>query len=65
MVFTGFVEEGEKERKSLLISNHLNCALCLNKLNQFVDARDQCNKVLELEPTNDKGLFRRGQVKHV
>uniref|UniRef100_A0A1B6LHD6 peptidylprolyl isomerase n=1 Tax=Graphocephala atropunctata TaxID=36148 RepID=A0A1B6LHD6_9HEMI len=59
---SGFVEEGEKERKALLISNHLNCALCLLKLQDYTEAKDQCNKALELEPTNDKGLFRRGQA---
>ncbi|KAG8336153.1 FK506-binding protein 5 [Homalodisca vitripennis] len=59
---SGFVEEGEKERKALLISNHLNCALCLIKLQEFTEAKEQCNKALELEPTSEKGLFRRGQA---
>jgi len=59
---SGFVDDGEKERKALLVSNHLNCALCHNKLGEYTEAKEQCNKVLELEPTNEKGLFRRGQA---
>ncbi|XP_054264427.1 FK506-binding protein 59 isoform X2 [Macrosteles quadrilineatus] len=59
---SGFVDEGEKERKTLLVSNHLNCALCHNKLQEYTEAKDQCNKVLEMEPTNEKALFRRGQA---
>lgn len=59
---SGFTEDGDKERKTVLISNHLNCALCLNKLEEFTEAKEQCNKALELEPTSDKGLFRRGQA---
>lgn len=59
---SGFEEEGEKERKSLLTVAHLNAALCHLKLQEHFEAREQCDKALELDPKSDKGLFRRGQA---
>jgi tetratricopeptide (TPR) repeat protein len=38
---------------------HLNTAACLLKLGQFTDAKDSCNKALDLSPGNPKGLYRR------
>ncbi|XP_015599993.1 peptidyl-prolyl cis-trans isomerase FKBP4 isoform X2 [Cephus cinctus] len=50
------------ERNNLLVSAHLNLALCYLKTDQNVEAKDSCNKVLELSPKNEKALFRRGQA---
>ncbi len=41
---------------------HLNAALCQLKTNQFKDAKKNCDKGLEIDANNVKGLFRRGQV---
>ena len=54
-----YAPDDEKERKPLLLSGYLNVALCYLKMGEHVDAREQCNKALELDPTSEKGLFRR------
>ena len=41
---------------------HLNAAMCQLKLKEYTEAKNNCNKALELESKNIKGLFRRGQV---
>lgn len=41
---------------------HLNIALCYLKTNKNVEARHECDSVLEKDPNNEKALFRRGQV---
>nr|QBH73882.1 fk506-binding protein [Carausius morosus] len=59
---TGFADEQEEERKRVLLSGHLNLAMCHLKLTSYLDARDHCDKALELDSTNIKALFRRGQA---
>ena len=54
-------EAGEK-RKSLLLAAHLNVAMCALKVNNHFETRKHCDEALELDPKNEKGLFRRGQV---
>lgn len=54
--------ELKKERDSLLIAVHLNLALCYLKTNEKILAKNECIKVLELDPQNEKALFRRGQA---
>ena len=59
----GFEKEEDKVgRFELMIQARLNIALCHLKLGENINARDACSKVLELDPTSEKGLFRRGQV---
>lgn len=41
---------------------HLNLALCYLKLDKVIDARHECEKVLEADPENVKALFRKGLV---
>lgn len=57
-------EENADERNALLLSVHLNLALCYLKIDpvQPFKARDCAVKALELDPKNVKGLFRKGQA---
>jgi hypothetical protein len=64
ILFTGFEGDLETERKALLVVGHLNLALCHLKLQEHIEARDQCDKALTLNPTSEKGLFRRLVMKH-
>lgn len=41
---------------------HLNAAMCQLKMNLCGGARKHCDKALEIDNKNIKGLFRRGQV---
>lgn len=59
---SGFEGDLDTERKALLLVGHLNLALCHLKLQEHVESRDQCDKALKLDPTSEKGLFRRGQA---
>ncbi|PNF36127.1 hypothetical protein B7P43_G10963 [Cryptotermes secundus] len=59
---SGFEGDLDAERKALLLVGHLNLALCHLKLLEHVEARDQCDKALKLDPSSEKGLFRRGQA---
>ncbi|KAL0273021.1 UNVERIFIED_CONTAM: hypothetical protein PYX00_005798 [Menopon gallinae] len=54
-------EESEDE-KALLLAARLNLGLVHLKLNQCYEAKMECDKALELDPQNVKGLFRRGQA---
>ncbi|XP_031843730.1 FK506-binding protein 59kD isoform X2 [Nomia melanderi] len=63
MTFEGnFKGDLKTERDNLLLSANLNLALCYLKLDRNVEAKDVCNKALELSPQNEKALFRRGQA---
>ncbi|KAG8237760.1 hypothetical protein J437_LFUL014303 [Ladona fulva] len=59
---TGFEGEKNDQRKAVLLATHLNMSMCYLKLNEFIDAREQCSKALELDAQNVKGFFRRGQA---
>ncbi|XP_071038458.1 peptidyl-prolyl cis-trans isomerase FKBP4 [Parasteatoda tepidariorum] len=59
----GVSSDTEDERKSLLLSSYLNSALCLLKLEHYIEAIKICDKALEIDPESEKGLFRRGQAK--
>ncbi|XP_051134671.1 peptidyl-prolyl cis-trans isomerase FKBP62-like [Andrographis paniculata] len=59
---TSFSEEEKKQSKALKISCNLNNAACKLKLKEYKQAEKLCSKVLELESTNVKALYRRAQA---
>ncbi|XP_071937143.1 peptidyl-prolyl cis-trans isomerase FKBP62 [Coffea arabica] len=59
---TTFSEEEKKQSKVLKISCNLNNAACKLKLKDYKQAEKLCSKVLELESSNVKALYRRGQA---
>jgi len=58
---SSFSEE-KKQSKALKISCKLNNAACKLKLKEYREAEKLCTKVLELESTNVKALYRRAQA---
>lgn len=59
---SGFQEEDEKKAKALRLAAHLNLAMCYLKIQEPSPALDSCDKALELDSTNEKALFRRGEA---
>lgn len=55
-------DEKEAERASLLQAGRLNLAMCMIKMNDWVEARNLCDKVIEENPSSVKGYFRRGEA---
>lgn len=52
----------EVERASLLQAGRLNLAMCKIKINDWMEARNLCDKVIEENPSSVKGYFRRGEA---
>lgn len=59
---TSLSDDDMKKRNSLMIAGYLNLALCNLKLNNYLEAIKYCDKVIELDPENEKGYFRRGMA---
>ncbi|KAL8057961.1 hypothetical protein ABFX02_04G217900 [Erythranthe guttata] len=59
---TTFSEEEKKQSKLLKVTCNLNNAACKLKLKEYKQAEKLCTKVLELEGTNVKALYRRAQA---
>jgi FK506-binding protein 4/5 len=59
---TSFSEEEKKQAKALKVACNLNDAACKLKLKDYKQAEKLCTKVLELESTNVKALYRRAQA---
>lgn len=59
---TNFSEEEKKQSKALKVSCNLNNAACKLKLNEYKQAEKFCTKVLEIDSTNVKALYRRAQA---
>ncbi|KAL1339236.1 hypothetical protein AAHE18_U020500 [Arachis hypogaea] len=59
---TNFSIEEKKSAKDLKIACNLNDAACKLKLKDYKQAEKLCTKVLDLESTNVKALYRRAQA---
>ncbi|XP_043196516.1 peptidyl-prolyl cis-trans isomerase FKBP4-like [Amphibalanus amphitrite] len=59
---TSWSEEEKPLAKEVELAGHLNLAMCYIKLTDYVQARAHCDKALEIDANNVKGLFRRGQA---
>uniref|UniRef100_A0A1A7XXW2 peptidylprolyl isomerase n=1 Tax=Iconisemion striatum TaxID=60296 RepID=A0A1A7XXW2_9TELE len=55
-------EEDEKKAKALRLAAHLNLAMCYLKLQEPNQAFENCEKALEMDSSNEKALFRRGEA---
>ena len=49
--------------QALLLVAHLNLALCYLRLREYSQTVENCNKVMELDPENEKALYRRGEAR--
>ena len=56
-------EEDAAKRTALLLAAHLNLGMCYLKLDHNLDAKNECDKALEIEEKSEKALFRRGTVR--
>lgn len=59
---SGLQQEESAKAKTLLLAASLNLAACFLKLGEHRSALEHCNKALETDPNNEKGLFRRGEA---
>ncbi|XP_017261748.1 peptidyl-prolyl cis-trans isomerase FKBP4 [Kryptolebias marmoratus] len=59
---SGLSEEDEKKAKALRLAAHLNLAMCYLKLQEPNHALENCEKALEMDSSNEKALFRRGEA---
>ncbi|KAM0932132.1 putative peptidylprolyl isomerase [Dioscorea sansibarensis] len=57
-----FTEEEKKQSKVMKVFCNLNNAACLLKLKDYRQAEKLCTKVLQLESSNVKALYRRAQA---
>ncbi|XP_072034788.1 peptidyl-prolyl cis-trans isomerase FKBP4-like [Amphiura filiformis] len=58
-----FSDEQKAKAKPLLLAGHLNCAMSHLKVDDYMEAIRSCDKALEVDESNEKGLFRRGQAR--
>ncbi|KAK7290257.1 hypothetical protein RIF29_04547 [Crotalaria pallida] len=59
---TSFSEDEKKQAKALKVACNLNNAASKLKLKEYKEAEKLCTKVLDLESTNVKALYRRAQA---
>ncbi|XP_029948704.1 peptidyl-prolyl cis-trans isomerase FKBP5 isoform X2 [Salarias fasciatus] len=55
--------EQQKRIQDYVLTAHLNLALCFLRIKEFSQAVDNCNKVIELDESNEKALYRRGEAR--
>uniref|UniRef100_A0A8D3BGW1 peptidylprolyl isomerase n=1 Tax=Scophthalmus maximus TaxID=52904 RepID=A0A8D3BGW1_SCOMX len=55
--------EQQKKIQEVLLTSHLNLALCFLRIKEFSQVVENCNKVIEIEESNEKALYRRGEAR--
>ncbi|KAL7976416.1 hypothetical protein Chor_015480 [Crotalus horridus] len=60
---TGLSDMEKTKSRDLRLAAHLNLAMCHLKLKEYSQVLENCNKALELDCNNEKGLFRRGEAR--
>ncbi|KAG8134832.1 putative Peptidylprolyl isomerase protein [Naja naja] len=60
---TGLSDMEKSQSRNLRLAAHLNLAMCHLKLKEYSQVLENCNKALELDSNNEKGLFRRGEAR--
>ncbi|XP_040890906.1 peptidyl-prolyl cis-trans isomerase FKBP5 [Toxotes jaculatrix] len=55
--------EQQKKIQDFILTAHLNLALCFLRLKEFSQVVENCNKVIEIDETNEKALYRRGEAR--
>ncbi|MGH0120560.1 UNVERIFIED_CONTAM: hypothetical protein FKN15_009347 [Acipenser sinensis] len=59
---SGLSEQDEQKARALQLAAHLNLAACFIKIQDHMQALENCNKALELDDSNEKALFRRSEA---
>ncbi|KAI1882535.1 hypothetical protein AGOR_G00251750 [Albula goreensis] len=59
---SGLQGEEEQKARALRLAAHLNLAMCYLKMHEQSQALESCDKALELDDSNEKALFRRGEA---
>jgi len=57
------IGDEKRKRDGLMFSAYLNMAACHLKLNNNLEVVHSCEKALEMEPWNEKALYRRATVR--
>ncbi|XP_020371994.2 peptidyl-prolyl cis-trans isomerase FKBP5-like [Rhincodon typus] len=56
-------QDESRRAKALILAAHLNVAMCHLKLNKYLKAVESCDRALEIDRTNEKALYRRGEAR--
>ncbi|XP_041819143.1 peptidyl-prolyl cis-trans isomerase FKBP5 isoform X2 [Chelmon rostratus] len=59
----GSDREQQKRIQDFILTSHLNLALCFLRIKEFSQVVENCNKVIELDESNEKALYRRGEAR--
>ncbi|KAL7408132.1 hypothetical protein ABVT39_018694 [Epinephelus coioides] len=53
----------QRRIQSFMSTAHLNLALCFLRIKEFSQVVENCNKVIEIDESNEKALYRRGEAR--
>ncbi|KAK1152135.1 peptidyl-prolyl cis-trans isomerase FKBP5-like [Acipenser oxyrinchus oxyrinchus] len=59
----GLAEEKQRAVHDLILVTQLNLAMCHLRLREYTHAVESCDKVIELDSSNEKALYRRGEAR--